>query len=81
MRVTPCKPGTIPIPPQGYGGAQRSIYWLGKALIELGHLDMARKYLKYYEQVLVRGSLGEANEPAPATQPGFVAKELLPWED
>jgi len=45
------------------------------------HLDMARKYLKYYEQVLAHGSLGEAKEPAPATQPGFVAKQLLPWED
>ncbi len=47
----------------------------------LTHLDMARKYLKYYEQVLTHGSLGEAKEPAPATKPGFVAKQLLPWED
>ncbi len=45
------------------------------------HLDMARKYLKCYEQVLTRGSLGEAKEPPPATRPGFVAKQLLPWED
>jgi glycosyltransferase involved in cell wall biosynthesis len=45
------------------------------------HLDMARKYLKYYEQVLARGSLGEAQGTTPATRPGFVAKRLLPWED
>jgi hypothetical protein len=45
------------------------------------HLDMARKYLGCYERILSRGLLGEANEPAPATQPGFVAKQLLPWED
>ncbi|MGA3282876.1 MAG: glycosyltransferase [Verrucomicrobiota bacterium] len=45
------------------------------------HLDMARKYLGYYEWILSHGSLGEANEPAPGTQPGFVAKQLLPWED
>jgi glycosyltransferase involved in cell wall biosynthesis len=42
------------------------------------HLDMAKNYLKFYEQVLTRGSLGET---APVTQPGFVANELLPWED
>jgi glycosyltransferase involved in cell wall biosynthesis len=42
------------------------------------HLDMARKYLKFYAQVLTRGSLGETT---PATKPGFVANELLPWED
>jgi glycosyltransferase involved in cell wall biosynthesis len=45
------------------------------------HLDMARKYLTYYEQVLTRGSLGGTDEPAPATQPGFVAKQFLPWEN
>jgi Glycosyl transferases group 1 len=45
------------------------------------HLDMARKYLGRYEQILTRGSLGGASEPAPGTQPGFVAKHLLPWED
>jgi glycosyltransferase involved in cell wall biosynthesis len=45
------------------------------------HLDMARKYLGRYEQILTRGSLGGASEPAPVTQPGFVAKHLLPWED
>jgi hypothetical protein len=37
MHVTLLKPGAIPIPPQLYGGTQRLIYWLGKALIELGH--------------------------------------------
>jgi glycosyltransferase involved in cell wall biosynthesis len=45
------------------------------------HLDMARKYLEFYGQVLARGSLIGTNEAAPATQPGFVAKQLLPWEN
>ena len=35
------------------------------------HLDMARKYLKYYEQVLTHGSLGEAREPR--RRPGRVS--------
>jgi len=37
MHVTLYKPGTIPIPPLLYGGAERVIGWLGKALVELGH--------------------------------------------
>jgi len=37
MHITLIKPGAIPIPPQLYGGTQRLIYWLGKALVELGH--------------------------------------------
>ena len=37
MHITLLKPGSVPIPPQLYGGTQRLIYWLGKALIELGH--------------------------------------------
>jgi glycosyltransferase involved in cell wall biosynthesis len=45
------------------------------------HLDMARKYLGCYERILTRGSLLEDGEPVPVTQPGFVAKQLLPWED
>jgi glycosyltransferase involved in cell wall biosynthesis len=45
------------------------------------HLDMAKKYLRYYEAILTHGRLGEAGEPAPFTQPGFVAKQLLPWDD
>jgi glycosyltransferase involved in cell wall biosynthesis len=44
-------------------------------------LDSARKYVEYYERILTRGSLGEPDEPTPATQPGFVAKQLLPWEN
>jgi glycosyltransferase involved in cell wall biosynthesis len=44
-------------------------------------LDSAREYVKFYERVLTRGSLVEPGEPAPATKPGFVAKQLLPWED
>jgi hypothetical protein len=47
----------------------------------LTHLDMARKYVECYERILNHGSLLEPGEPAPATQPGFVAKQLLPWED
>ena len=45
------------------------------------HLDMARKYLSYYEKVLATGRLGAANEPVPQTQPGFDANRLLPWAD
>jgi glycosyltransferase involved in cell wall biosynthesis len=37
MHVTLVKPGSTPIPPQLYGGTERTLYWLGKALIELGH--------------------------------------------
>src|SRR5208282_4045012 len=37
MHVTLYKPGKIPIPPKLYGGTERVIYWLGKALVELGH--------------------------------------------
>jgi len=43
--------------------------------------DCARGYLRYYERILTHGSLGEPDEPAPATRPGFVANQLLPWED
>jgi glycosyl transferase family 1 len=45
------------------------------------HLDMAKKYLRYYEAVLSHGRLVENVEPAPATMPGFVAKQLLPWQE
>jgi Glycosyl transferases group 1 len=44
-------------------------------------LDSARKYVECYERILNHGSLGEPGEPAPATQPGFVANQLLPWEN
>jgi len=44
-------------------------------------LDSARKYVECYERVLTRGSLLEPGEPPPVTKPGFVAKQLLPWED
>ena len=37
MHVTLVKPGNTPIPPPGYGGTERTLYQLGKALIELGH--------------------------------------------
>jgi glycosyltransferase involved in cell wall biosynthesis len=43
------------------------------------HLDMAKNYLKFYERVLTQGSLLEKNEIPPVTQPGFVAKQSLPW--
>ena len=45
------------------------------------HLDMARKFLKYYERILTEGSLLKEGELPPATQPGFVAKHLLPWKN
>ena len=45
------------------------------------HLNMAWKYLGCYERFLTRGLPGEPAEPVPATRPGFVAKQLLPWED
>jgi glycosyltransferase involved in cell wall biosynthesis len=45
------------------------------------HLDMAKNYLKFYERVLTGGSLLETGEAPPTTRPGFVAKQLLPWED
>jgi glycosyltransferase involved in cell wall biosynthesis len=45
------------------------------------HLDMARSYLRYYESVLTRGRLGDADEPAPRTEPGFEYRHLLPWTD
>jgi glycosyltransferase involved in cell wall biosynthesis len=44
-------------------------------------LDSVRGFIKCYERILSHGSLLEANEPAAATQPGFIANELLPWED
>jgi hypothetical protein len=44
-------------------------------------LDSARSYLAYYERVLTRGSLVDPGELTPATQPGFVAKQPLPWTD
>jgi hypothetical protein len=43
------------------------------------HLDMARKYVACYEQILAHGSL-DGGEAA-ATKPGFDHKQLLPWED
>lgn len=45
------------------------------------HLDMARKYVSFYEIVLARGSLLNAGEPAPATIQSFNPKKLLPWDD
>jgi hypothetical protein len=46
-----------------------------------GAVAVARNHLKYYEQILTRGSLGGGNEPVPATRTAFVAKQLLPWDD
>ena len=37
MHVTILKPGNTPIPPRLYGGTERTLYWLGKALVQLGH--------------------------------------------
>jgi glycosyltransferase involved in cell wall biosynthesis len=44
------------------------------------NLDMARKYLMYYEKILTTGSIVDAGESAGATLPDFDAKTLLPWE-
>jgi glycosyltransferase involved in cell wall biosynthesis len=44
------------------------------------HLDMARKYLAYYEKILTRGSLLDEGEAPAATLPDFHPKQLLPWE-
>src|SRR5213594_4131434 len=37
LHVTIYYPGRKPVPPPLYGGGQRVMYWLGKALIQLGH--------------------------------------------
>lgn len=37
MHITIVYPGKKPVPPPLYGGGQRVMYWLGKALIQLGH--------------------------------------------
>ena len=37
MHVTLYKLGKIPVPPRLYGGTERYIFWLGQALIALGH--------------------------------------------
>ena len=45
------------------------------------HLDMARKYLTYYEKSLARGTLLDDGEEPAATSPDFKPKQLLPWEE
>ncbi|MBS1985488.1 MAG: glycosyltransferase [Bdellovibrionales bacterium] len=40
------------------------------------HLDMARRYVTYYEQLLTQGKLGDTT---PTLQPPFANRELLPW--
>jgi glycosyltransferase involved in cell wall biosynthesis len=45
------------------------------------NLAMAKKYLKYYEKVVADGRLGERDEPPPRTADGFIANQLLPWEE
>jgi len=45
------------------------------------HLEMASKYIAYYEKVLATGRLGEPDEPAPQSAPGFEAYRLLPWKN
>lgn len=44
------------------------------------HLDMARKYLVYYKNVLATGHLGEGSESLPRTADGFEANRLLEWQ-
>ena len=41
------------------------------------HLDMAKKYLGYYDRAIQTGRIGSETEPQPATRPGFLANELL----
>jgi len=43
------------------------------------HMDMARKYVMYYENILATGSLLDAAESPAATLPDFDGKALLPW--
>jgi glycosyltransferase involved in cell wall biosynthesis len=50
-----------------------------RVLQNFTHLQMARKYLEYYERVLTTGSVGGRCEATPRTAPGFVAKRLLDW--
>lgn len=45
------------------------------------HLDMARRYLGHYENILASGNLGAGPKVAPETRPNFRAKQLLPWHD
>lgn len=44
-------------------------------------VDMARKYLMYYEKILVTGSIQDAGELPAATLAEFDGKALLPWKD
>jgi glycosyltransferase involved in cell wall biosynthesis len=37
VHITLLVSGKVPIPPKLYGGTERFIYWLGKALVQLGH--------------------------------------------
>src|SRR5438270_8464889 len=37
MHITLCCLSDNPVPPPAYGGTQRVVYWLGKALLALGH--------------------------------------------
>lgn len=37
MHITLYHTPKIPVPPPRYGGGQRVVYWLGKALVQLGH--------------------------------------------
>jgi glycosyltransferase involved in cell wall biosynthesis len=45
------------------------------------HLDMARKYLASFEQILTHGSLLPKGEPAPKMVLEFNSEELLPWNE
>jgi Glycosyl transferases group 1 len=44
------------------------------------HLEMAKKYVAYYERVLAHGSLDD-ERISPQTPMDFDANKLLPWED
>lgn len=44
------------------------------------HLDMARKYIAYYEKVLADGTLGEPDQSCSQNAPGFDPQRLLDWD-
>ncbi|OFZ20568.1 MAG: hypothetical protein A2X94_11125 [Bdellovibrionales bacterium GWB1_55_8] len=49
-----------------------------RVLHHFSHMDMAKRYVRYYEQVLTQGGL---QTPAPRRISSTSPKELLPWTD
>jgi glycosyltransferase involved in cell wall biosynthesis len=71
MHVTIVKPGGVPIPPQLYGGTERTLYWLGKALLQLGHevtlIAHPQSCVPGAELIPFEGSTEEAMRLVPGT--------------